>query len=292
MSTIMPISETTAACRWACSTTATWPLRIGLRGDSRRDSAAPAASAGRCFSATLAAAPGDRHGLPLHAAAADGGQRLERVRILTHYESDYAGPRWDARGQCGDRDRRRLRRPRWLGFEGKLPTVPSLPNLPHPVGPGKSTALGAAAGRGPRVPLDGRLREPLREVGYAVAKAGLGWLPVDREAACAGWQRDGAAMVVARLYLMAAGWRAARAALDPTGIRGRREGDCRCRVVARLYLMAAGWRAHARSGPRCLMGAGRRGASTAAVRTWSASGRRCGRAGLVAPSAYAAAVPM
>ncbi len=56
------------------------------------------------------------------------GQRLEAVRILTHYESDYGARAQggDAARPGGDGDRRRFRRPA-AGWDskGKLPTVPS-----------------------------------------------------------------------------------------------------------------------------------------------------------------------
>ena len=109
----------------------------------------------------------------------DGGG-LEPVRILTHYESDYgAAPKVEMkRGQAVTVIDADFAGRRWLGFEGEIVDTPFFPIC--------RTQLDLKI-RGDWERLLEEVRgfhwmlaygSHLREVGYAVKKAGLGWLAV------------------------------------------------------------------------------------------------------------------
>lgn len=108
------------------------------------------------------------------------GNRLEPVRILTHYESDYgAAPKVEMkRGQTVTVVDADFAGRRWLGFEAEIVDNPFFPIC--------RTQLDLKI-HGPWERLLEQLRgfhwilaygSHLQEVGYAVKKAGLKWLPV------------------------------------------------------------------------------------------------------------------
>jgi hypothetical protein len=108
------------------------------------------------------------------------GARLEPVRILTHYESDYgAAPKVEmARGQTVTVIDADFSGERWLGFEAEIADTPFFPIC--------RTQLDLKI-RGDWKRLLEEVRgfhwmlaygSHLREVGYAVKKAGLGWLAI------------------------------------------------------------------------------------------------------------------
>jgi len=108
------------------------------------------------------------------------GARLEPVRLLTHYESDYgAAPKVEmARGQTVTVVDADFAGQRWLGFEAEISGSPFYPIC--------RTQLDLKI-RGDWTRLLEEVRgfhwmlaygSHLREVGYAVKKAGLGWLAV------------------------------------------------------------------------------------------------------------------
>jgi L-fucose isomerase-like protein len=106
--------------------------------------------------------------------------RLEPVRILTHYESDYgAAPKVEMkRGQAVTVLDADFAGRRWLGFEGEILDTPFFPIC--------RTQLDLKIhGDWERLLEEVRgfhwilaYGHHLREVGYAVKKAGLGWLAV------------------------------------------------------------------------------------------------------------------
>ena len=108
------------------------------------------------------------------------GQRLERVRILTHYESDYgAAPKVEMpRGQAVTVIDADFAGQRWLGFEGEIADSPFFPicrtQLDLKIHGDWERLLEEVRGFHWMVAYGNHLRE----VGYAVAKAGLGWLPI------------------------------------------------------------------------------------------------------------------
>jgi hypothetical protein len=106
------------------------------------------------------------------------GRNLEPVRVLTHYESDYgAAPKVEMRkGQSLTVVNPDFAGRRWLGFRGEIENTPFYPIC--------RTQLEVAV-KGDVERMRRELRgfhwmvcygDYLREVGYALKKAGVDWL--------------------------------------------------------------------------------------------------------------------